>query len=1611
MVVTRSGLDLSKRSYYQVMPDQKEEEKLAHSSMSNSKINITDLYNVNVSCQSTKSDLSTATIGSSSLISTDGKETNIIALPELDRHTSNTMTVPPQTLSTYHLMNNNEDKELARIPYYNGKTNTYAWLTAIKSVFIDLKYDESTWANKAKYYLLDHAAQFIYVNDDQMSNWKYFQRLMIDQYSTVTTTQESMNSPVNTIVDSCMKPQSYTIYSSDMLAMKAHHALMLEDLKTLPRFTGEESQSINSWLEEIELVYDKALITDNDKCYRTLKLLPNIDDKWLEFIRRQKLDWNELKRKLISRFEGKKDPSRIELEDAIRNRCYHDNEPMHQYYSDIMRKCDLLEEEYPVSDRHRIDYIIRGLPDSIQDQLLIREYSTPKELLEETRSDGRVLQSNELKPPQHLQSSLKLKFNKCSMYNQMKQDCHLKLTDLKNFSPTTSTKTLSSSCINLLVNNHLMKTMIDSGSDDSFISPEALDKISPQPIIHPTNKDFQAMNGTQVIVSGYVILTIDFDKNLSDEIIYVSPQTNIDLLLGQTWIKKHQAILNCKDQCITIMTGNGPKSIRYIPAYEDNSGDTCQQYNIRLVHDVTIKPRMVQPVDAIYTDCVLPKNAKLGKVRQVPLTNFCCNITESFESFKPDDVIPHKILEDINILIKHLKPEHQQLIRPILLREWKVFDISKPSQATDLKTKHRIITQDHPSIYQRPYRVPESIKQQQKELTDEMERNGQISRSQSPWESPVLLVKKHDGSPRFVVDYRKLNSITIRDSYPLPRMDDTINKLAGARYYSKFDLKCGYHQIPIDPRDKQKTTFIPSYGLFEFNVLPQGLINGPPVFQRIMNEVLGDLLGHHCLVYLDDIITFSRNINDHIKDIHAVLHALNNHNFKLNLPKCALIHERIEYLGHEIDHSGYRPLRNNIKAVIDIPRPTTYDEAHRFYGMANYYRSFIKNFAAVAYPLQRFQATKGEFVWKAEQQLAFDTLKKHLVSEPCTLNFPMPNVPFILATDASSKNGIGVTLKQKIDKKEHVIVYLSQNLNKVERKWSVTEQECWAIVWAIKKLRIYLYGTKFTVITDHHPLCWLNKHTSENEKLYRWSLVLQEYEFDIQHKSGLCHLDADCLSRCISSTDTPDDVNNDEHNEDTIPAHNEFRPSLISQNNAVQTRAQKAALDNASKPKSITSSKPQPTTTSTPQPTTPSPESNNSSSTLGFNYLKIPQQQLLDPFIQQRIHEIKQHPGDYPLFVVEQGILYKLIEIQPGRTKKKVPWVPQSMIKDLLFSAHTHPTSAHYGSDRTYYKLKNNYYWPNMLKDIKLYVKQCLLCARYNIPRQKPPGLLETPEPPSEIFDLIGVDFWGPTHDATSNGNRYIITCTDHLSKFVIAKAVPIASASEAAKFLVEDVIFKYGHIPKHILTDQGSHFNNYLMQAITKDIGINHILSTPFHPQTNGTIERFNATIKAQLCKLQDLNRTDWDQYLSPTIYAYNIGQHRTTKYDPYQLLYGKHPTLPFAQPQPMLQFMRSNDYYNQFRKYRSFIIQQARRNIQQQQQLSKKRYDQHRQHIQYEIGQLVLAKPAVRNNKMQAIFEGPYRATNVLGPVTYEIQLEHSDYVRQVHVNIMKPIFEPQD
>ena len=263
-----------------------------------------------------------------------------------------------------------------------------------------------------------------------------------------------------------------------------------------------------------------------------------------------------------------------------------------------------------------------------------------------------------------------------------------------------------------------------------------------------------------------------------------------------------------------------------------------------------------------------------------------------------------------------------------------------------------------------------------------MLKQGIIRPSSSPWSSPVVIVKKKDGTPRFCVDYRKINSITEKDVYPLPRIDEIIEQLSQSSWYSKFDLKNGYFQAPISEQDKKKTAFATPDGLYEFNRLPQGLVNSPPTFQRLMNETLGNLRWTTCVVYLDDIVIHSKSFEQHLKDVETVCSTLMKANFKLNEDKCELFQKEITFLGYKINQNGLSPSNQHITAIQNFPRPTSAKHAYSFVQTANYFRKFIRQFAEIAAPLTKFNKKDVKFVWGPEEQCAFDTLKHHLASAP-----------------------------------------------------------------------------------------------------------------------------------------------------------------------------------------------------------------------------------------------------------------------------------------------------------------------------------------------------------------------------------------------------------------------------------------------------------------------------------------------------------------------------------------------------------------------------------------------------------------------------------------------------
>lgn len=451
---------------------------------------------------------------------------------------------------------------------------------------------------------------------------------------------------------------------------------------------------------------------------------------------------------------------------------------------------------------------------------------------------------------------------------------------------------------------------------------------------------------------------------------------------------------------------------------------------------------------------------------------------------------PPPSMVQLENLVKHLSKPQQPLLWSILQKHHAVFDTSKQTMIRSDLPGHRIpIQPHHQPVHSYPYRRSPKETQIINEQVQEMLKNHVIRPSASPWASPVVIIKKKDGSPRFCVDYRRLNLITERDVYPLPRVDDIIDRLAGAQFFSTLDLKAGYWQLSSAEEDKKKTAFVTTEGLFEFNLLPFGLSNAPATLQRTINSILGSLRWDIALVYLDDIIVYSPSLRQHIEHLDRVLTVLDNANVKLNVTKCSLARKQLDYLGFRITPEGIKPTTTNVTKTLDFPTPTSTKAAYSFIQMAQFYRRFIKDFATIAAPLNTFKNKHASFVWSAACQTSFDQIKRELSKYPLLAFYNgKSHLKLKISTDASNV-GIGGVLHQvNSDGRLQPIQYLSRALSPREQKYSVVEKECLAMVWSITKLRPYLYGKHFTLVTDHHPLCWLNKQSSKNGRLDRWSL-------------------------------------------------------------------------------------------------------------------------------------------------------------------------------------------------------------------------------------------------------------------------------------------------------------------------------------------------------------------------------------------------------------------------------------------------------------------------------------------------------------------------------------------
>ena len=377
----------------------------------------------------------------------------------------------------------------------------------------------------------------------------------------------------------------------------------------------------------------------------------------------------------------------------------------------------------------------------------------------------------------------------------------------------------------------------------------------------------------------------------------------------------------------------------------------------------------------------------------------------------------------------------------------------------------------------------------------------------------MFWLEKKNGDLRFCVDYRKLNQITVNDSHPLPLISDLLDSVKDAKYFSLLDLRSGYWQIPVAQEDRAKTAFVTQNGLYEFTRMPFGLKTAPATFQRAMEVILAGLTFEICLCYLDDVIVFGKTLTEHNDRLKTVLTRFRDNNLRVKLAKCVFASPQVTYLGHCISQQGVSPDPTKLTAVAEIPLPSNIKEVRTFLGLTGYYRRFIPNYATVAQPLTKLTSKEycNNFVWTDECTAAFDKLKQLLCSAPI-LCYPDFDREFILQTDASDV-GLGAVLSQ-IDKSgnENVVAYASKTLSPREKNYSTTEKEAFAIQFGTQHFRVYLLGRKFTISTDHSALSWL--HSMEPKgRIARWLMDLQEFDFEVKHRAGRVHNNADALSR------------------------------------------------------------------------------------------------------------------------------------------------------------------------------------------------------------------------------------------------------------------------------------------------------------------------------------------------------------------------------------------------------------------------------------------------------------------------------------------------------------------
>ena len=910
----------------------------------------------------------------------------------------------------------------------------------------------------------------------------------------------------------------------------------------------------------------------------------------------------------------------------------------------------------------------------------------------------------------------------------------------------------------------------------------------------------------------------------------------------------------------------------------------------------------------------------------------------------------------------------------MLRRHEELFAASKTEVGATHLIQFNINTGDHPPIKLPPYKVPYAQRAIIEEHVHNMMNEGIIQPSVSPWSFPVVLIEKpHEpGVQRFCIDYRKLNAITVTDAQPLPRIDEALLLFKTALFFSSLDFISGFLQVPINPDDAQKTAFTTHMGLFEYKVMPFGVKNGPATFQRLMEITLGCKRWHSCIVYLDDIIVFSPTFEEHLKELEEIFELIERAGLKLHPLKCKLLSDHLVYLGYEISPEGIRPDPEKVIAITSRKRPTTITELRATVGAFSWVRSYISNFATVAYPLtDQLKHEKGEphkkkdlIKWDENCQFAFEYLIYLLTTAPILIH-PDFTQKFILYTDASMV-GLGGVLCQERDGSPKPIKYASRTMKGAESRYPAVQQEALAIHWAIEvAFREYIWGLPFIIRTDHKPLRYLLTTNLENSRLSNWAMMLQNRDFTIEHVSGKQNGMADSLSRVEFI-----EKYKDQPLIGAITLEQENGPLV----DLIQKQENDPFLSSLRK---------------------------------FMDGVKI---EGIDPQFKNHVLKIA------PYCIIEDGVLFH--RPNPNDAVRYIGnqiFVPDVMKTEVLDNCHSSIPSGHFGQNRTFDKISQRFYWIRMRQDIAAYIKSCMSCQfRKNPDKYNKIPLKPLAYPVATPFSRISMDLI-TNLPKTERENVHILVICDFTTRYPEAFPLKSKKPKEIADKIISEIICRYGAVST-ILSDLGGEFCNKIIDRICEVFGTMQITTSGYHPETNGLCERYNQTLIKTLSHLVSSDHRDWDINIPFSLMAYRSSVHSKIHETPFFLLHGTDMNLPYdiGLGLPDKRYLDIDDYKSEITLALAQAWEIAAKNMEKAQERQKYYYDQKARESTIKENDLVmLYTPEVRphhSKKLSTTFRGPFRVYKVTSTNAHIRPLEHPRAkLRSVHLNRLAHFHAP--